>query len=436
MVTRGKGTILNVTSGVAYTDPLDMGSYGIGYAVGKAGLFKAAGILAVELGDKGITAYNVHPASSPPSAWPCIRPTGRPRPVLRRPARGLRRGHSLAGQRPDRQPTTQRHDWSRASSSAPSATSSPAGPPPVATPPVVEGRQGGGGQLACARLRRRHLLRRPHPCSGAPTGRLRRRGPRRTDPAKTARRPNGLRYGTAAPPWVKHSPSASMPCPSPGPGHARPLAAEAIAAGCHVLCEKPFTLDVSEAEELVRAGEAAGVVTMLGHEFRWSVAQSTMEWALAEGLIGTPEIVRQRLVHLHAPHVSHAGMVVRPRRGGGWLNASGSHRIDALRQWFGEFGGSSAGLTSTSDPPLGVDDTFNIRAAMRNGVDVSLVQSGAAAGPGAGMTRVVGPRTLWAEGDTVHVATDDEPAGRVPRSPRRAGPPRRRGTGRTDNWPT
>jgi len=38
-----------------------MGSYGIGYAVGKAGLFKAAGILAVELGDKGITAYNVHP---------------------------------------------------------------------------------------------------------------------------------------------------------------------------------------------------------------------------------------------------------------------------------------------------------------------------------------------------------------------------------------
>jgi NAD(P)-dependent dehydrogenase (short-subunit alcohol dehydrogenase family) len=61
MVARGKGTVLNVTSGVAYTDPLDMGSYGIGYAVGKAGLLKAAGILAVELGDQGITAYNVHP---------------------------------------------------------------------------------------------------------------------------------------------------------------------------------------------------------------------------------------------------------------------------------------------------------------------------------------------------------------------------------------
>jgi hypothetical protein len=61
MVERGKGTVLNITSGVAYTDPLDMGSYGIGYAVGKGALFKAAGILAVELGKSGITAYNVHP---------------------------------------------------------------------------------------------------------------------------------------------------------------------------------------------------------------------------------------------------------------------------------------------------------------------------------------------------------------------------------------
>jgi NAD(P)-dependent dehydrogenase (short-subunit alcohol dehydrogenase family) len=61
MVERGKGTVLNVTSAVAYIDPLDMGSYGVGYAVGKAGLFKAAGILAVELGDRGLRAYNVHP---------------------------------------------------------------------------------------------------------------------------------------------------------------------------------------------------------------------------------------------------------------------------------------------------------------------------------------------------------------------------------------
>jgi NAD(P)-dependent dehydrogenase (short-subunit alcohol dehydrogenase family) len=61
MIERGGGTVLNVTSGVAYTDPLDMGSYGVGYAVGKGGLFKVSGILAVELGDRGLRSYNVHP---------------------------------------------------------------------------------------------------------------------------------------------------------------------------------------------------------------------------------------------------------------------------------------------------------------------------------------------------------------------------------------
>ena len=61
MVERGGGTVINVTSAVAYIDPTVMGSYGIGYAVGKAALFKAAGVLAVELGDRGIRAYNLHP---------------------------------------------------------------------------------------------------------------------------------------------------------------------------------------------------------------------------------------------------------------------------------------------------------------------------------------------------------------------------------------
>lgn len=61
MADRRRGTVLNVTSAAAYVDPLEMGSYGVGYAVGKAGLFKVAGILAVELGERGVHAYNVHP---------------------------------------------------------------------------------------------------------------------------------------------------------------------------------------------------------------------------------------------------------------------------------------------------------------------------------------------------------------------------------------
>jgi predicted dehydrogenase len=193
-----------------------------------------------------------------------------------------------------------------------------------------------------------------------------------------------------------------------------PLASEAIAAGCHVLCEKPFTLNAAEAERLVRQASEADVVTVLGHEFRWSLGQATMAWALESGLVGTPKLFVSASFISMLRSFRMPDWWFDPALGGGWLNASGSHRIDALRQWFGEVAAVSAGLPDVSDPPLGVDDSFSVRCLMRNGVDVSLVQSSAAAGPGAAMTRLVGTKgTLWVEGDVVRLADDDDPAGRV-----------------------
>jgi len=74
-----------------------------------------------------------------------------------------------------------------------------------------------------------------------------------TDPAKTTRRAE--RFG------VEHACTSlgealafgldAVSIAGPPATHA-PLATEAMAAGCHVLCEKPFTLDVAEAEQLVR----------------------------------------------------------------------------------------------------------------------------------------------------------------------------------------
>ena len=75
MVERGEGTVLNVTSGVAYTDPLDMGSYGVGYAVGKAGLFKVCRHPGRRAGRAGPTrlqrASRLHPHRADGSCtWP------------------------------------------------------------------------------------------------------------------------------------------------------------------------------------------------------------------------------------------------------------------------------------------------------------------------------------------------------------------------------
>jgi NAD(P)-dependent dehydrogenase (short-subunit alcohol dehydrogenase family) len=64
MLERGRGTIINVTSSVAFEDPTEpagKGGWGLGYAFSKGALHRIAGVLAVEVGDRGITVFNVQP---------------------------------------------------------------------------------------------------------------------------------------------------------------------------------------------------------------------------------------------------------------------------------------------------------------------------------------------------------------------------------------
>ena len=64
MLERGGGTIVNLTSAVAVSDPpvpAGEGGWGYAYAMSKGAFHRLAGILAVELGGEGISAFNVEP---------------------------------------------------------------------------------------------------------------------------------------------------------------------------------------------------------------------------------------------------------------------------------------------------------------------------------------------------------------------------------------
>ncbi len=64
MLERGEGTIVHLTSGAGMTEPhakAGLGGWGMGYAVSKGGGHRIAGMIAVELADQGIRAYNVQP---------------------------------------------------------------------------------------------------------------------------------------------------------------------------------------------------------------------------------------------------------------------------------------------------------------------------------------------------------------------------------------
>jgi len=64
MLERGNGTIINMSSAVALSDPpapAGQGGWGFAYAMTKGAFHRMAGILAVELGPQGIFAFNVEP---------------------------------------------------------------------------------------------------------------------------------------------------------------------------------------------------------------------------------------------------------------------------------------------------------------------------------------------------------------------------------------
>jgi len=64
MLERGAGTIINLTSGAGYRDPdavAEKGGWSTSYALAKGGLHRLAPMIAMELGERGIKAFNLNP---------------------------------------------------------------------------------------------------------------------------------------------------------------------------------------------------------------------------------------------------------------------------------------------------------------------------------------------------------------------------------------
>jgi predicted dehydrogenase len=229
------------------------------------------------------------------------------------------------------------------------------------------------------------------------------------DPERTARRAERLEIPNAC---TSLGDALALPgvdavtIAAPPAAHAA-LAIEACEAGRHVICEKPFAIDAPEAEAMVAAAQAAGVTALVGHEFRWAPDRAVAARAIHDGLIGEPRL---------ATLVQYVPLVADPdarvpewwfdaARGGGWLGASGSHIVDQVRTWLGEFASVSATLPTVARRD-GAEDSFAIRATMRSGAEVVLQQTAAAWTPNVvGMSVVAGTDgTLETTGGGVFLA--------------------------------
>lgn len=185
------------------------------------------------------------------------------------------------------------------------------------------------------------------------------------------------------------------------------LALKAIGHGCHVLCEKPFAFDAGQGQALLDAAEKAGVVHMVAHEFRWLPERALFGRAIADGLIGEPRflVLDQFIPFVADPQARMPGWWFDEASGGGWLGAGGSHLLDQIRAWLGEFETVSANLMVVSDRADVADDSYSLRFRMANGVEGSMQQSAGAWGPMTTMWRCAGSRgTVWLDGGKVMVA--------------------------------
>ena len=185
------------------------------------------------------------------------------------------------------------------------------------------------------------------------------------------------------------------------------LTLAAIERGCHVLCEKPFAFDAGQAQKMLDAAEKAGVVHMVAHEFRWLPDRALFGRAIAEGLIGEPRflVLDQFIPFCADPDTPLPKWWFDKASGGGWLGAGGSHLMDQIRAWLGEFDTLSANLFLVSDREAEVDDSYSMRFLMKNGVEGSMQQTAGAWGQMATLWRCAGTKgTVWTEGGKVMVA--------------------------------
>lgn len=144
---------------------------------------------------------------------------------------------------------------------------------------------------------------------------------------------------------------------------------KAANAGKHVLCEKPFAMNLTDAEKAVAAGERAGVRVIEAFHNLYHPAFFTLQNWLNEGAIGRVkeiETITQYPVADDGRTITH-----RPETGGGAMMDNGCYGLSfALSLLNAE----PSSITASADlTPSGVDDRMTAELKFDGGVTTKLI---------------------------------------------------------------
>ncbi|MGP3956239.1 Gfo/Idh/MocA family protein [Nonomuraea sp. 3N208] len=137
---------------------------------------------------------------------------------------------------------------------------------------------------------------------------------------------------------------------TPGDSHAE-IAIAALAAGKHVICEKPLANTVTEAEAMVRAAAAApaSVKSMVAFNYRRVPAVALARRFVEEGRLGEIRHVRAQYLQdwIVDPEFPLVWRLQKDKAGAGALGDIGSHIVDAAEFVTGQHIVGVSGLMET-----------------------------------------------------------------------------------------
>lgn len=156
------------------------------------------------------------------------------------------------------------------------------------------------------------------------------------------------------------------------------MAKTVLAAGKHLLLEKPTSLNAQEAIELYRLAQIQGAIATLDFEFRFVPAWQRFAELLAEGYVGQKRLIKvDWLVSSRADASRPWNWYARKDQGGGALGAIGSHLFDYIAWLFAPVerlcGRLSTTITTRPDPATGqakavdADDTCTLMLELADG---------------------------------------------------------------------
>jgi predicted dehydrogenase len=166
----------------------------------------------------------------------------------------------------------------------------------------------------------------------------------------------------------------------------------AVAAGKHVLCEKPLAMSGEQGRAMTEAAEGTDRATLVCFENRWSPEHLAIRELVDGGAVGRTSFVQVTITtgYWHPTHAPQSAWMYRQEEGGGYLFGQMSHEIDFIQALFGRAVSVCADVrhslpkitTAEGDVEVTADDTSAVILRLESGTLAVLTNSSAGLGAG------------------------------------------------------